>query len=153
MTINYLPFIIRLNPLVRRILRSRLHWLLSKGVMLVTIRGRRSGRRYSTPVGYHSMDGQLVVMVADAANRGWWRNFIEPWPLELKLRGRDITAEGVVVPGDSDEFRRCAEIAFRNVPRTAGLFGIEFNADAGLSGEQQQRLADYAAIVKITPNL
>ena len=42
----------RLNPAICAVLRSRFHWLLSRGLMLVTVTGRKSGRQYTIPVGY-----------------------------------------------------------------------------------------------------
>lgn len=55
---------------------------------LVTYTGRRSGRTFSTPVGYRR-DGDTVtigVMLPDA--KRWWRNFTgEGGPITLDLDG------------------------------------------------------------------
>ena len=40
------------NPIVAGILRSPLHGVMSKSVMLLTYRGRRSGRIFTTPISY-----------------------------------------------------------------------------------------------------
>ncbi|TCK26219.1 hypothetical protein [Pseudonocardia endophytica] len=54
----------------------------------VTYTGRRSGRTFSLPVGYHR-DGDAVtitVMLPDA--KKWWRNFLgEGGPITLDLDG------------------------------------------------------------------
>ena len=42
----------RLNPVIGAVLRSPLHPLLSHGLALLHVTGRRSGRRYWIPVGY-----------------------------------------------------------------------------------------------------
>ena len=39
-----------INPLVRALLRSPAHRVMSRGVLLLTYTGRRSGRRYALPV-------------------------------------------------------------------------------------------------------
>lgn len=41
-----------INPLVRWLMRSPLHWLASRRVALISYTGRRSGRRFTIRVGY-----------------------------------------------------------------------------------------------------
>jgi hypothetical protein len=45
-----------INPLVRWLIRSPLHWLASRRLALITYTGRRSGRAYTIPVGYQLPD-------------------------------------------------------------------------------------------------
>lgn len=40
------------NTIVKFLLRSPLHRSISKQIMLVTFHGRKSGKLFSTPVGY-----------------------------------------------------------------------------------------------------
>ncbi|MBA3948035.1 MAG: hypothetical protein H0X37_26240, partial [Herpetosiphonaceae bacterium] len=40
------------NPMMTFILYTPLHRLLSNALMLLTFRGRKSGKRYTIPVGY-----------------------------------------------------------------------------------------------------
>lgn len=40
------------NPLMKWVLRSPLHGMVSKNFMLITFTGRRSGKVYTTPVNY-----------------------------------------------------------------------------------------------------
>ena len=49
------------NPLVRAVLRSPAHRLLSGSVLLLTYTGRRSATRYTIPVQYHR-DGVTVLL-------------------------------------------------------------------------------------------
>ena len=64
-----------LNPIIAPVLRSRLHWLLSPSLMLITVTGRKTGRRYTIPGGYHQVSDAIVVMVAEAPSKTWWRNY------------------------------------------------------------------------------
>ena len=61
----------RMNWLVDLVLRSRLHWLLSSGLTLITVTGRRTGQRYTIPVGYLETPDAVVVLV------GWRERNIE----------------------------------------------------------------------------
>jgi len=45
-------WLLRLNPLMRALLRSPLHGLLSGMLMLLSYTGRKSGKVYTIPIGY-----------------------------------------------------------------------------------------------------
>ena len=139
----------RLNPGISWILRSPLHFLLSPGLMLITVTGRRSGRRYTIPVGYQRDGDGLVVMVSYARRKQWWRNYREPGPVGLRLRGRELQGRATVVPPGSDAFRRHAEASFRRMPWLGSQFGIDTRRGAGLSEAQVAHLGQEGAIVEI----
>ena len=40
------------NPMITWLLRSPLHGLVSKSIMLITYKGRKSSKEYTTPVNY-----------------------------------------------------------------------------------------------------
>ena len=63
------------------LLRSPPHGVLSDGVLLLGFTGRKSGRRYTTPITYLRDDaaGDTVLMTTDSP---WWQN----------LRGGDPAA-------------------------------------------------------------
>ena len=141
----------RLNPGISWILRSPLHFLLSPALMLITVTGRRSGRRYTIPVGYQrDGDGDgLVVMVSYARRKQWWRNYREPGPVVLRLRGRELRGRARVVPPGSEAFRRHAEASFRRMPWLGSQFGIDTRRGTGLSEAQVLHLGREGAIVGI----
>jgi hypothetical protein len=139
-----------LNLIVIAILRSPLHRLLSSGLTLITVTGRRSGRRYTIPVGYHRQGDAVVVLVGDAPQKTWWRNYRQPGPATLCLRGATVRGTAVVVPVRSEEFRRRAEASFRRSPRTARALGLQYDPSEGLRGEHLGRLSEYAAMVRFT---
>src|SRR5262245_16571261 len=99
----------RMNRVVDFVLRSRFHWLLSRGLTLITVTGRRTGRRYTIPVGYLETSGAVVVLVGDAPSKTWWRNYLQPGPIEVSLRGIARFGSAVVIPPDSEQFRRIAD--------------------------------------------
>jgi deazaflavin-dependent oxidoreductase (nitroreductase family) len=149
----YLGVFDRLNGFVTSVLASRLHWPLSFILMLATVTGRRTGRRYTIPVAYHEIDGAIIVLVSDAANRTWWRNYREAGPIELRIRGRVVSARARVLAPTSDEFRRRAEQVFGRMGFIARIFGLRFDPTEGLTPEQTRALAAYAVVVLIKPDL
>jgi hypothetical protein len=62
------------NPLVRWLLRSRLHWLVSRRLTLISYTGRRSGRRYTIPVGYRIAGLQVTITVGSPDRKVWCRS-------------------------------------------------------------------------------
>ena len=50
------------NPFMKWLLKSPLHGLVSSHYMLITVKGRKSGKLYTTPVEYgHDGDALLIV--------------------------------------------------------------------------------------------
>jgi F420H(2)-dependent quinone reductase len=137
------------NPIVTAILRSPLHQLLSRRVVLISVVGRRTGRRYTLPVGYVSQDGTLDVLVANRDLKVWWRNLEGGAPVELLLRGRMIPAMAEALTFEWDA--RSFTIALRNYAaknrRGAQAVGVRDVED--LTG--LRLAADVAAMVRIYP--
>lgn len=79
-----------MNPLVKGILVSPLHGLIDRALMLVTFQGRKSGKSFTIPVGYHPQpDGTLHVF----SSHTWWKNLHGGKPVTLCLRGKKVTAQ------------------------------------------------------------
>jgi hypothetical protein len=140
----------RLNPWVSAVLRSPFHWLLSPGLMLITVTGRRTGRRYTIPVGYHEMPDALVILVGDAPAKQWWRNYREPGGIEVWLRNRSRHGVARVLPAGSAEFRARLEASFQRSRLIPWLFGIDFDPAVGLTDEQVRRFDRSSAVVKVS---
>jgi hypothetical protein len=81
------------NPVMKGLLRSPLHGLLSKSLMLLIYEGRKSRKRYIIPVGYVERDGRLYVFTHSA----WYKNFIGGAPVALRLRGELVRGTTTVV--------------------------------------------------------
>lgn len=143
-------FFTRLNPLIRALLRSPLHFLASKGLMVLSVTGRKSGRSFSFPVGYQREGGTLTVLVSEARRKQWWRNLRQPAPVGLVLRGRERTGTGQLVAPGSDLFYRSVELTMQRVPGMARVFHTEYDRAAGLSESQRAHLKDEVAVVRIS---
>ncbi|MFD4642687.1 hypothetical protein ACFWN2_35620 [Lentzea sp. NPDC058436] len=71
-------------PLVGRLVR--------KGITVVSYTGRKSGRTFSTPVGYQRKGDTVDIRVMMPDAKTWWRNFSgEGGPLRLELDGTERT--------------------------------------------------------------
>jgi|SRR5271166_186208 len=85
------------NRAVELLLRSPAHRLASGHLLLITVRGRRSGREHTLPVGYRQ-DGELLrIPVMWPERKLWWRNLREAAPVRVRLRGREVSGSGRAV--------------------------------------------------------
>jgi deazaflavin-dependent oxidoreductase (nitroreductase family) len=134
------------DVVVRTVLRSPLHGLLSRRLLIITVTGRRTGRRYSNPVGYAQHDGALLV----GSVAGWRRNLRPGEPVPVRLRGADVSAEAEVI---TDE-ERAAEFYRVILPRNpihARYAGIHTDPDGQPNRADLRRaLSAGAAVIRLT---
>lgn len=70
--------------------------MVSRHLTIVTYTGRRSGRTFSTPVGYRRAGDTVTIGVRLPDAKKWWRNFTgEGGPISLELDGVDRTGHAV----------------------------------------------------------
>ena len=87
------------DPIMKGLLRSPLHGLISKNMMLITYTGRKSGEKFTTPVNYLSMkqDEHQFLATTSMRERVWWRNLRGGAPVTVRLRGKDYPATAEVI--------------------------------------------------------
>ena len=74
------------NPLLKLMLTSPLHGGMSRRLMVISFTGRKTGKRYATPVGYVQRENEIFVFTHSA----WWNNFQKPAPVQMRIRGINI---------------------------------------------------------------
>lgn len=109
------------NDFMAWILRSPFHGMLSNGMMLITITGRKTGKEYTIPVGYYREGEYLWVITS--RDRTWWKNLRGGAEVGLLLKRKHVTA---IAEPDLDEKAvegRMYEY-LRYVPQAAKPMGI-----------------------------
>ena len=97
-------------PVVRALLRSPLHGLLSGSVLLVTLpRAPQRPRVHPAPSSPAADEDAFVVTVGTPGAKQWWRNFTGPRPAELLVRRRPVAVIGEV---ETDQRRTRPEVVF-----------------------------------------
>jgi hypothetical protein len=70
--------------------------LVSRYITVVSYTGRRSGRTFSTPVGYRRAGDTITIQVMMADSKSWWRNFTgDGGPLTVDLPSGQVTGHAV----------------------------------------------------------
>lgn len=117
-----------LNPVIRAVLDSPLHGLLSKHVCVVEYAGRRSGRRFRTPLSYVH-DGQRVLLLSSRQTR-WWKNFIDPdREVVIRIGDRSLTGTARLYQGDSPELTHRVRVFLTQLPRDAMIYKIKLDSN------------------------
>jgi len=127
------------NPLVKRVLASPLHPLLSWRFLVLSYEGRKSGTRYETPVAYWEREGE-IVLTTPAAETNWWRNFRTPHDCRVLVRGEWRTGVGAVVD-DTERVREHLAYATRTARR--------LTLDEWPSSETLDELAEALVLVRV----
>jgi hypothetical protein len=144
-----LSLIDSVNPAVVQLLHTPvIHWLASPGLATISLKGRRTGNSFRFPVGYHDQKDAIVVLVSDARNRQWWRNFRTPWKAVLHVRGHSRAMIGEVLDPQSHEFANRVGIFFKRAAFIPRIFGVEFDPALGLGPDQKKTLGENSAVVR-----
>jgi hypothetical protein len=114
-----------LNPFLRWLLESPVHSPWSRWFAVLAWSGRKTGRRYSTPVSYVREGSTAYLTTGDR----WWRNLIDGAPVTMRIAGQSYAATAVAVT-DDEQSRAQHERLFREHWWFRFLAGIP-RGDAG----------------------
>jgi hypothetical protein len=87
------------NPLVKGVLRSPAHRLLSGALVVLEYEGRRTHRRHAIPVQFAEEGAGVVAVAVRPGRKQWWRTFRRPAAATLLLRGERRAVEGRLLEG------------------------------------------------------
>lgn len=132
------------NPAMVGFLRSPLHGLISKSLMVLIFDGRKSGKRYAIPVGYMQEGNRLFVF----SHSGWAKNFIGGAPVAVRLRGKLVRGTAAVTD-DPVVIDRMVQRMVRErgeaMTRRMGLIAAEADAN----GQPRTQIAKGTTFIEI----
>jgi deazaflavin-dependent oxidoreductase (nitroreductase family) len=136
------------NDFVSWVLRSPFHGMLSNSMMLITVTGRKTGKKYTTPVGYFRENDDLLVLTS--RDRTWWRNLQNGAQVSLLLKREQLNA--VAKPelnANAVEALMCQYI--KHIPQAAKSMGVR--VEHGTPNlEDIARTTKDRLFVRISPN-
>ena len=132
------------NDFVKIMLKSPLRGLMGN-TMLITVTGRKTGRKIAVPVNYYRDIDALWIITK--RSRNWWRNTRGGAEVDLYLGGKKLKgfAEAVL-----DESVIAAHIVdyVRYLPMTANALGV--HVENGMpNSDDVNRLAKERLFIKI----
>ena len=138
------------NPFLKSLLRTPLSGAARQQLMVLTFKGRKSGREYSTPVSAHRIDGQLFAL-GDAP---WTKNFRDGAPADVLHDGKSMSMHGELITDPAtvaDLAHRAAESY--GAKKAQRMMGLNFRDD-GIPSLQDfgQAVEKYKLVaVRLTP--
>ena len=143
------PLFAIINPAMRLLLRSPLHAIASGSLMLVTYRGRKSGRTYTTPVRYVRGDG--VIRCFTSTDTQWWRNLRHGADVVLRIQGEDGNFRTTVIERDPQQVKQLLIDYLRIFPQDAAYHDIRLNPDKTPVAADLDFAAQHAIVVEARP--
>jgi deazaflavin-dependent oxidoreductase (nitroreductase family) len=136
------------NPFVCMILRSPLHGMMSAVLLLITYRGRKSGKEYTLPVQY-VQDGNLIYIIPGMPDqKTWWRNLRGGALVQIRLAGKLLSGKADVLDGSAhtEQIARVLEIYLRRFPGAAKMHNVR-TGQAGSFNQPDLRQAACSTVV------
>lgn len=135
------------NPLVKWLLHTPLHVVMSGSVLLLTFKGRNSGNSYTTPVSYVREGADLLLV--SRRDHSWWKNLRGGARVTLRIRGRDEEGAAEVFEGGA------AEEGLLSVMRAVPAYRRHWNVALGHDGRPEDpddlaRVADGNVLVRVS---
>jgi len=135
------------NDFVKFFLRTPLYVFMGN-TMLITVTGRKMGKKYSTPVGFYR-DGEFLWVISNW-DRTWWRSLRGGANMELHIRGKDVQGFAKAILDEEMVATQILEYV-RHIPMSAESLGVRV-ANGGPHPEDAARLAKERLFVKIKLN-
>lgn len=134
-----------LNGFMRLLLRSPLHRLASKSVLLITLTGRKSGRTITTPVSY-IREGQIVTVFTRAA---WRRNLDGGALVRLWIAGREYSGWAVPCDNEIEAVQHGLMRFLTLVPGDARFYGVAIDPQGIPNAEQVHAAARGLTMIQV----
>lgn len=133
------------NDFMAWILRSPFHGMLSNGMMIISITGRKTGKKITTPVGYY-MEGEYLWVIT-SRERKWWRNLQGGATVDLVLRRKPVQGFAELELDEKAVEARMSEY-LRHIPQAASRMGVRME-DGKPNQEDVARTAKDRLFVRI----
>ena len=140
------PLFVIVNPAMKLLLRSPFHIIVSRSVLLVTFKGRRSGKFFTTPLRY--VKEGSTIRAFSSAQTSWWRNLRGGARVTLRLRGRDIQCEGRVLHVSVEEKAYLLQTYLSRFPQDAAYHDVALDRNKKPKESDIARAAEVTAIVE-----
>ena len=133
------------NSTMKFILRSPIHGMISKNILLITFSGRKSGKTFTTPVSY-SQTGDMVSIFTHAS---WWKNLSSGAPVALRIRGREYQGVAEPVAVDKQAVATGLSAHLRKVQSDARYYSVTFDEHKNPRAEEVVKAAQSVVMIRI----
>lgn len=109
------------NPIMKTMLRSPARGKMAGMLMLLTFKGRKSGKLYTTPIGYRRTGKDTIEVFTDSP---WWVNLKGGAPVMMLINGKRIKGYAEPVEDKEQLVRSTREFLEKNGVEKAMQVGL-----------------------------
>jgi nitroimidazol reductase NimA-like FMN-containing flavoprotein (pyridoxamine 5'-phosphate oxidase superfamily) len=136
------PFV---NAIVRAILRSPLHKIMSHNIMLLSFTGRKSGKRYAIPVSYVREDDTFICFT----DSRWWKNLRGGTPVTLLVKGQELEAIATPLADDKEAIANHLRTFLQKLPRDAKFHSVRLSSTGQPDPDDVARAAQTDVMIQV----
>jgi len=134
-----------LNQLMTFLLRSPLQGPLGSQLVLLTFTGRKSGKTYTTPLGY-TREGNTVVLFTD---HPWYKNLQENPSVTLRLQGKQVQGNAEVIHDDKERIAKELASFVHQRPGAARAYNVTLDAAKQPDSASVQQAAQVFTLIYV----
>jgi hypothetical protein len=134
------------NRFMAWVIRSPFGRMMGEGMVVITVRGRKTGREISTPINV-TREGDTFTVVS-SRERTWWRNLRDGAQATLQMGGKVIHVVGNVFETDSEVAAQLG-IFLHAHPTFAKFYKVRINLDGQPEEDDLARVAPGRVVIKL----
>ena len=141
----FFPFI---NFAMKLLLRSPLHFIFSSHILLITFKGRKTGRTFTTPVRYLRAGDTVRLFSSPQAN--WWKNLRGGADVSVRIRGDELKCRATVLATDDVTKLRIFRSYLESFPGDAVYHGLKPSRRSPHAEETLRAILHEVAITEVS---
>ena len=134
-----------INPFVRIILKSPIHFILSHQILLFRVIGRKSKKIYEIPASYAHINDALVCVTL--RENLWWKNFIDIENQDIYFKGKKINKKKSINFSDDNFVREKLKELIEHNPIDAFFAGVKLDRNKVPNSEDLDKAAKLHTVI------
>ena len=134
-----------INPFVRIILKSPIHFILSHQILLFRVIGRKSKKIYEIPASYAHINDALVCVTL--RENLWWKNIIDIENQDIYLKGKKINKKISINFSDDNFVREKLKELIEHNPIDAFFAGVKLDRNKVPNSEDLDKAAKLHTVI------
>ena len=137
-----------INPIVRLILKSPFHFLISHQILLFRVVGRRSKRIFEIPASFAHINDSLVCVTL--RENLWWKNFKDIETQEIYFKGKKINKNISINFTDNAFVRDKLKELIEHNPIDAFFAGVKLDKNKVPNSADLDKAAELHTVIILT---
>ncbi len=130
---------------MKLMLRSPLHRMVSNTILLISFRGRKTGKTYTTPVCYSQYGNEVHIFT----HAGWWKNLLGGASVSLRLRGQDVQGTADAIAEDKRVVAAGLAAHLQKVPSDCRYYGVTLDGQGKPNQQEVEKAVQSVVMIRV----